>query len=214
MTDTAAAEATPCAGARSHDPGDPVWCPACAGVIADQLRALNRLVVDLEAEVEAQSGALSGGDPVSGTKATPSPSSAVDDVDEITRLLDYWEDAHREHAGHTFRPARPYGRRVPGAIAYLLEHLGAVLAAPYADEFGRDINRAHARARRRTAQDQARTRKPIPCPSCDLLALSHEAGAKYIDCRSCGRLLTFSEYDSWAGLAAAGVSARPVEATG
>lgn len=201
-------EAPPCAGGRAHDPGAPVWCAACADLIGEQLAALNGLVTALEREVEGQSGALGGGDPVSGTRSTPSPSAAVDDIDEITRRLEYWEDAHREHAGQPFRPARPYERRVPSAVAYLLEHLAAVLAAPYAEEFGRDINRAHARARRRTAQDTARTRKPIPCPSCDLLALEHDAGAKYIDCRSCGRLLTFTEYETWARLAAAGARTR------
>lgn len=194
---------TPCAGGGTHDPAAPVWCPACAEVIGEHLAALNALVDALEREVaDGQSGAL-GGDKVDGTKTAPSPSAAVDDIDEITRLLEYWEDAHREHAGHTFRPARAYGRRVPAAVHYLRQHLGAVLAAPYAEEFGRDVNRAHARARRRTGQDTARTRKPIPCPSCDLLALSHEAGAKYITCRSCDRLLTFTEYETWARLAAA-----------
>lgn len=201
MTDE---QETPCAGARSHDPGDPVWCPACAEVIAEHLAALRDLVAALEGEVDdGQAGAL-GGDPVSGTKATPSPSSAVDDIDEITRLLEFWEDAHREHAGQPFRPARPPARRVPAAVAYLGQHLGAVLAAPYAEEFGRDINRAHARARRRTAQDTARARKPIPCPSCDLLALEHTAGSKWIECRSCERLIGLDEYDTWTRLAAAG----------
>lgn len=198
----------PCAGARSHDPGDPVWCAPCAEVIGEHLAALAGLVGALEGEVGARSGALGGGDPVSGTRATPSPSSAVDDIDEITRLLEFWEDAHREHAGHAFRPARPYGRRVPAAVAYLREHLAVVLAAPYAEEFGRDVNRTHGWVLRRTAQDQARTRKPIPCPACDLLTLSHTAGAKYVDCRACGRLLTFTEYDTWTRLAAAGARSR------
>lgn len=197
----------PCTGGRAHEPGNPVWCATCAGAIADRLRELVRLVWDLEREVAAGPGSGSGGDPVSGSRGSPSPSAAVDDIDAITRLLEYWEDAHREHAGHGFRPARASGSRVGAAETYLTGHLAEVLAAPYAEEFGRDIARAHARARRRTAQDTARTRKPIPCPSCDLLALSHDAGAKYIECRSCGRLLTFSEYDSWAGLAAAGARA-------
>jgi ribosomal protein S27E len=206
MTDE---EATPaaCAGGRAHDPADPVWCATCAQAIADHLAALNRLVVDLEREVDVQRGALGGGDPVSGSRTAPSPSAVVDDIDEITRLLEYWEDAHREHAGHPFRPARAYGRRVPAAVAYLRGQLGELLAGPFAHEFGRDINRAHARAQRRTAQDSVRTRKPIPCPSCDLLALAHDAGAKYIACEGCGRLLSFDEYDSWARLAAAGARA-------
>jgi hypothetical protein len=206
VTDEAAP--VPCAGGRAHDPAAPVWCPACATNIGDRLAALTGLVAALEQEVDVQRGALGGSDPVSGSRAAPSPSGVVDDIDEITRLLEYWEDAHREHTGAPFRPGRAYGRRVPAAIAYLTGQLPALLAGPFALEFGRDVTRAHARAQRRTAQDTVRTRKPIPCPSCDLLALAHDAGAKYIGCGGCGRLLSFDEYDSWARLAAAGARAR------
>lgn len=205
---TGASEETPCVGARSHDPGQPVWCGHCADTILDRLDALPGLAAALEQEAAGKAGSFGGGDRITGTKGTPSPSPSVDAVDELVRLLEFWEDAHREHAGHGFRPARAYSNRVLHAVHYLHEHLAAVLASPHAEEFGRDINRAWTHARRLTGQDQARTRKPIPCPGCDLLTLSHDAGAKYIDCRSCGRLLTFAEYDSWARLAAAGATTR------
>lgn len=198
----------PCAGGRAHDPGAPTWCPACASLIAERLAALPGLVGALEGEAEAGGGAGFGEDRVSGTSGHPSPSSAVDDIDEITRLLEYWEDTRREDAGQLARPARPYARRAAAAVAYLAQHLDGLLGAPYAEEFGRDVTRMHARARRATATDPVRTRKPVPCPSCDLRSLVHADGDAYIGCRSCGRLLTFGEYDTWTRLAAAAEKTR------
>lgn len=206
--DTEANSPPPCAGGRTHDPGQPVWCPACAGIIGDRLADLPALLGRLQGEVDGQAGTTIGGDPVSGTPGRPSPSAAVDELDAITRLLEFWEDAHREYVGHTMRPARPYARRAAAAIRYLRGNLEALLAGPHAEEFGRDVQRAHARTRRLTATDTVRTRKPTPCPTCDLRALVHAAGDRYIGCDSCGRLLSFSEYDTWTRMVAADKTRR------
>lgn len=214
--------ATPCVGScnrhyraalaagiddATHVAGLPVWCGDCGNAIAAALDELPDLLTALDAEVDQQRAA--GGDaPITGSRGRPSPSPIVDDIDEITRLLEYWEDAHREYAGHPARPPRGSGRRPGAAARWLATHLVVVLAAPFAEELGRDVTRLHRLARRRTATDQAKARKPVPCPGCDLLALVHAAGDKYIGCDSCGRLLSFDEYDAWTRLAAAGQDTR------
>jgi hypothetical protein len=65
------------------------------------------------------------------------------------------------------------------------------------------VTRLHRAGRRRTSTDTARVRKPAPCPGCDLLALTHAGGERYIACGGCGRLLSFDEYDAWARLLSA-----------
>lgn len=187
--------------------GSPIWCGPCTVGILTRLDELPHLVGLLEHEVAGQRGG-SDDAPVSGSRGRPSPSAAVDDIDEVTRLLEFWEDAHREHHDHPPRPFRPYGARVPASVRWLTGHADQVLAAPWAEELGRDVARLHRLARRRTATDEAKDRKPVPCPGCDLLALVHAAGDKYIGCDSCGRLLSFDEYDSWTRLAAAGQDTR------
>lgn len=190
--------AAPCPG--QHDlapaPADPIWCSPCGRAITDRLTDLPDLVGLLEQEIGGQGG--TGGDaPVTGSKGSPSPSPVVDDIDEITRTLEYWEDAHRELADLPRRNARRYGGRVGASARWLTAHIGDVLAAPWAEEFGRDVNRLHARARRSTHTDAAKVRKPLPCPRCDLKALWWSPGERYISCSECGRLMTLGEYEDW-----------------
>lgn len=182
--------------------GDPTWCQHCTTAIRARLDELPGLVDLLEHEVAGQRGSH-GEPPVSGSRERPSPSATVDDIDEITRLLEYWEDAARELGGHPPRPPRASARRARNAARWLAAHLVDVLAAPFAEELGRDITRLHRMARRRTATDNAKDRKPLPCPSCDLLTLWHTAGDKYIGCDHCGLLLSLDEYDTEAQLKAA-----------
>jgi hypothetical protein len=183
-------------------PGGPVWCLECATGIVGQLAELVVIVALLEHEIGGQRGAADDA-PVSGSRGRPSPCAAVDDIDEITRHLEYWEDAGRELMSCPWRPFRPYDRRAAAAAGWLIDHADLVLAAPFAEELGRDITRLHRAGRRRTSTDTAKTRKPVPCPGCDLLALTHAGGERYISCGGCGRLLSFDEYDAWARLKAA-----------
>lgn len=191
--------APPCAGRHDLAPayGDPVWCPPCAWAIAARLADLDDLVALLEAEVAGQRG-TSDDAPVTGSKGSPSPSPAVDDIDEITRLLEYHEDAYRELRGLPRRPVRGPEMRVAMCAGWLGRHIDGLLASPLAEEFGRDVSRLHAMARRRTRTDQAKVRKPAPCPRCDTKALTHHDGDRYVVCESCGRLMTLDEYDAHA----------------
>lgn len=175
-------------------PGDPIWCTGCARGIAARLGELDDLVALLEAEVGGQRAAGSDA-PVSGSKGRPSPSPAVDDVDEIVRTLEAWETAYREHRHLPPPPARTAEHRVMLCTAWLQRHLVGVLASDLGPDFGEDIARLHRMARRRTSTDPSKTRKPIPCPRCDTKALWHHDGERHVECAGCGRLLTLDEYD-------------------
>jgi hypothetical protein len=87
-------------------PGAPIWCLACATAIVEQLAELADIVHLLEHEIGGQRGTTDDA-PVSGSRGRPSPCAAVDDIDEITRRLEYWEDAGRELLGQPWRRYRP-----------------------------------------------------------------------------------------------------------
>lgn len=178
-------------------PGAPVWCLECGTGIVEQLRELVDIVRLLEAEVGGQSGG-DDTDPVSGSKGRPSPCAVVDDIDEITRRLEYWEDAGREYLAQPWRPACAPSDRIHHTVHWLTQHADEVLAAPFAEELGRDVTRLHRAGRRRTSTDTAEVRKPLPCRRCDIKSLWFVAGQRYISCSSCGRLMTLDEYEEWA----------------
>jgi hypothetical protein len=198
--------ATPCPGPcnRAHrdNPdhvpaiaGDPTWCPGCATGIAARLADLDDLVALLEAEIDGHRGQTTDASPVSGTRGRPSPSPAVDDVDEIVRTLEAWEAAYREHRRLPHTPTRAAEHRVMLTTAWLTRHLPGLLASDLARDFGLEITRLHRMAKRRTSTDPSKTRKPIPCPRCDTKALWHHDGDRHVECENCGRLLTLDEYD-------------------
>lgn len=186
-----------CPGSHQHpEAGDPTWCSRCAGAIRARLVELDDLLTWIDAEIDGHRG-VSSEDPVSGTKGKPSPSPAVDDLDEIARTLQAWEDAYRELRGFPPTPRRDAELRVPGCIRWLTTILDGALKSPLGKDLGQEILRLSVMARRRCQSDPAKRRLPAPCVRCNLKAVVHHAGDGHVGCESCGRLMLLREWDEY-----------------
>ena len=177
--------------------GDPVWCVRDATAIRHCLTQLSDLAALLAADVAGQRGPAGEDAKVTTSRGHPSPSPAVDTLDEILRCLEDHEATYRRRRRLPDAPQRMAELRVDLAVAFLLRHLDGALAVVAADagvQLGRDIVRLHRLARAHTHSDEARRRMPVPCPRCDLKSLSYRAGDTYVSCESCGRLMLLGEY--------------------
>lgn len=178
--------------------GDPVWCWRCSRLIAQRLAELDDLVALLQAEL---GGRRAGIDPTGlkpARRGSPSPSPAVDDVDEIQRTLESWESAYRDLRSLPPRPPRSPELRVTMCISWLAKNLTGALGSDLGKDLGQEVLRLYSMARRWTSTDRATHRKDAPCPRCGRKWLTqHDDG--YIRCEraSCGRIMTLDEYDAY-----------------
>ncbi|MFI6516849.1 hypothetical protein ACIBF1_14910 [Spirillospora sp. NPDC050679] len=165
-------------------PGDPVWCGRCQVLLRARLAELDDLAAKLAASPETQGSGRS--ERVSGSRSRPSPSPAVDDLDELLRTLLGWEDAYREHRSFAPRPRRGrYAATLASCVAWLGAHLDGLLVFPGAADFGLEVMEMHRRLRSRTSSPAPRRRAPEPCPECDLLTLVHNPATDEVRCRAC-----------------------------
>lgn len=112
----------------------------------------------------------------------------------VASTLDFWVQDLRDHR------ARGEGLPEPTVTAlapWLLERIDEACDdwLPV-DEFFDDIRRTHGALRGQLGLvDVPDYKAGVPCPRCGLLALLHRPGGDWVECGSCGGLLTFEEYD-------------------
>lgn len=174
-------------------------------------------------------GARSGAARVSGSHAAPVPIS-IDAADltaaahrgtvvdanhdqighlPVAAVLDSWVDDWRVHRGKGEGAPEP---RVPVLCRWLRDRLDDVCDThPAMDDFADELRGL------RTALygvlgmfDVPEYKDGVRCRSCDVLNLWQSGGSDYVECNSCGLLLSPSEYADWTGLLAAGVRRRAV----
>ncbi|WP_019630819.1 hypothetical protein [Actinomadura atramentaria] len=164
--------------------GDPVWCGACRSLLRSRLAELDDLAARVGAALDQRSAGLT--ERVSGSRSRPSPSAAVDDLDELLHTLLSWEDAYREARGFATRPRRGrYAPTLAACVAWLGAHLDGLLTFPGARDFGREILTLHRRLRARASLGGPPRPAARPCPECDLLTLQHDPSTDELRCRAC-----------------------------
>jgi len=192
-------------------PGEPVWCPRDQARIRRQfaeldiLGALRAFIGDGHREQAAS--------PSRGNGHPPSPSPAMDDVDELTRWAFSWKDAYLD-LHPSWKAAQTYAGNLAEArtetIAWLCERMDGLLEAPFAADFGREVTWWHRSLTTVTKAGTGRHRKLAPCPWCGLRTLYETDGDDYLACcnpgpPACRARLTKDEYTGWAQQAARAV---------
>lgn len=169
---------------RPVSAGEPVWCRRCQSLLRARLIELDDLAAKVGAALEERR--LGPGEKVSGSRTRPSPSAAVDDLDELLHTLLGWEDAYREARGLPSRPRRGrYAPTLAGTVAWLAHHLDGILSFDGAADFGREVLDLHRRLRSRTRTAPPR-RTTATCPHCDLMTIAHDPAADEVRCAACG----------------------------
>jgi ribosomal protein S27E len=186
--------------------GDP-WCLKCHAVIRaqlgelDDLTPLRTLFADGYSADTASALAYGGSDPAS-------PSPGADDAEDTYQMLAGWEDAYRGMHGWPSAPRRGIlAARRTTCIAWLADHLDAILISDLGADFGLEVMRWHRDLKARSKGGKRTLHKPLRCPSCQLLALTWDEGEQYVQCAACGAMLTYDEYEACVERAAAGAVA-------
>jgi hypothetical protein len=179
--------------------GDPVWCGLCASKIRLRLAELDDLIALRKAAADGhrQSDAA---ERVSGAPGeASSPSQAADDEDEIAGMLAGWERAYREIRRWPSPPPRgELASAETACIAWLLHHLDGILCSPAAADFGLEVLQWHREFTSSTKAGARTLRKPMRCPSCQLLTLTWTEGETQVACGNpdCCRILSLADYDA------------------
>lgn len=179
-------------------PGDPVWCARCTARIRVQLAELDDAACILRARADGY-GEQPLDQRVSGSSDDPSPSPTGDTLDELASVLAGWEQAYRDYRGWSSGPQRGWLHdRITGSAQWLLARLDAVLAAPFAADFGTEIGEWHRELTGKGKAGRRRLRKPLRCPSCGLLSLTWLEGAPDVECGNpcCHRVIALADYEN------------------
>ncbi|MQY07754.1 hypothetical protein [Actinomadura macrotermitis] len=181
----------PCNRRRSGDEpgrpteGEPIWCRRCASLVRKRLAELDDLAARTGAALDQRRNGPA--ERVSGSRSRPSPSSAVDDLDELLHTLLGWEDAYRETRRFAPRPRRGrYAPTLAACIAWLGAHVDGLLVFPGAADFGHEVLSLHRRLSARVAPAAPPRRPCPPCPECDLLTVKYDDTTDTARCRACG----------------------------
>ena len=161
--------------------GDP-WCPKCKAVIHQELGELDDLAALIAARPPlASSTADESAGRVSGTRDHPSPSSRMDDLEELNGWLRNWESAYR---GDDPRPRRGYlAKESTTIIAWLVSHFEPCITHPdLAADFGSEIRRWHRELLGRARAGTIDKHQKRPCPRCKLYTLWARDGEDYVRC--------------------------------
>lgn len=183
--------------------GDP-WCPRCKNQIHEQLGQIDDAAAILAAfppSPNDRSDDKAG--KVSGTKATPSPSSRMDELEELGEWLRNWESLFRpvvlRVAGihEDPKPHRGYlATEITTITAWLVFHFDKCITHPdLAVEFGREIRRWHRDLQERARAGQVDKHVKRQCPRCRLYTLWARDGEDYVRCinTDCNRRMTREE---------------------
>lgn len=183
-------------------PGDP-WCAKCKAIIHQELGELD----DLAALIAARPPLASSSEDVSagrvgGTRATPSPSPRMDDLEELTGWLRDWESACR---GDGPRPRRGYlATEITTITAWLVTHFDAIITHPdLAADFGAETRRWHRELSGKARAGVIDKHMKRPCPRCELYTLWARDGEDCVRCinNDCNRRLTRAEFQQLARVA-------------
>jgi hypothetical protein len=185
------------------------WCGPCITRIRAELTRLDHLGSLLHWHADGHSTGLAAElGRVAGGEVDPlSPSTAGDELADLTRVLEGWEDAFRDLADLP-APDRRGNLALPihHCVAFLGTNLDRILGTDLAADFGREVSQWYGSFLRRVKADPEGRRKPVRCPlpgGCDQLMLIHQPGTDRVTCQSCGRSLTLDEYEAIVGHAAA-----------
>lgn len=175
--------------------GDP-WCPKCKATIHQELGELDDLAAIIAARPPmASTGADETAGRVSGTRDHPSPSSRMDDLEELNGWLRNWESAYR---GNDPRPRRGYlAKESTTIIAWLVSHFESCITHPdLAGDFGAEIRRWHRELLGKARAGTIDKHQKRPCPRCKLYTLWARDGEDYVRCinEECNRRLTREEF--------------------
>jgi hypothetical protein len=181
--------------------GDP-WCPRCKNQIHEMLAQIDdaaAILAALPPSVNDRSDDKAG--KISGTKATPSPSSRMDDLEELGEWLRNWESLFRPAVlGKDAEDPKPHrgwlATEVTTITAWLVFHFGKLITHPdLAVEFGREVRRWHREMQERARAGQVDKHVKRPCPRCCLYTLWARDGEDYIRCinEDCNRRMTREE---------------------
>lgn len=132
------------------------------------------------------------GERVTTSKSYGHPAEALSDMKaEIAKVTFGWEDALRDHLGHS--DGRSEGKReqrlLVDAIRYLRGQEESLFTFPGAAQAADEIHRLHRDARRILGMTGPVQHLPAPCPDCDLLTLNRMVSldrSDHIWCGNCG----------------------------
>jgi hypothetical protein len=225
MTDERSGSCTVCA---KRDPVDPPVCPGCRVRLAGWLREIPALYADVLARDDVLRRA-GGHGRVSGTHEAPVP-IRVDAVDltaaaRVVHLVG--RDSFDDQTGHPsvaavldgwvrdWRDVRNKGEGLPDPqVPVLARWLGDRLDwacdhHPAVDEFADELRQLRSALYGVLGLfDIPDYKHGVRCRSCDALDLVQRSGSEFVECNSCGLLLSPSEYADWTGLLAADVKRR------
>jgi len=175
--------------------GNP-WCPKCQATIHQELGELDDLAAIIAARPPlASSTADESAGRVSGTRDHPSPSSRMDDLEELNGWLRNWESAYR---GDDPRPRRGYlAKESTTIIAWLVSHFEPCITHPdLATDFGSETRRWHRELLGRARAGTIDKHQKRPCPRCKLYTLWARDGEDYVRCinTDCNRRMTREEF--------------------
>ena len=183
--------------------GDP-WCPRCKAQLHEQLAQIDDAAAILGAlppSPNDRSDDKAG--KVSGSRAAPSPSSRMDDLEELGEWLRSWESSFRpvvlQAAGirEDPKPHRGYlATEITTITAWLVFHWEKLITHPdLAADFGREIRRWHREIQEKARAGQVDKHVKRPCPRCNLYTLWARDGEDYVRCVNddCNRRMTREE---------------------
>lgn len=141
----------------------------------------------------ANIGAQQGGKPTFTAAGHPAQ-WASDTCRLIAVTLNETEDALRDHLGDdpAIHPHNNEARMIRHATLYLTARIDAVCTFPGARSFADEIGELHHQIRRALGLTRYVQRLPLPCPTCDVVALVRHTAQ--IECESCGRIIREEDY--------------------
>lgn len=188
----------------------PVWCRSCA----DEIASTTARLPDVAAAVgRRRDGRLAAPPPTerrAPAVAPPSPSPAWDQVDLIVAFAVSYADRHARQIGLPdpigYHPSGLPAPDLTGVTRWLVGHRSSLLAAPYAQDYGRELRSLVYRSEKVGGIDRLVHRLKDRCFVCDRRDLKRADGKGQVVCGSCGRSW---EWELFEFLAKAATTTQP-----
>ncbi len=173
------------------------FCPTDTKLIMQALWEIPTLYSELN-HLLPRGSTASSGSPVSGTRERQLPLRM-----DVLTLQEDVEAELRDHAARLRGFVSP-PRRVFIAVrqdsGYLCAHISALMALD-AGETGAQAGIYYLKwqhhARHIQGAHKQAVRLPEACPACDVKSLTREYGSETTECRSCGKRISWKEYEDW-----------------